>query len=186
MGKSTAGKLLQEWGVPVVDTDVLARLVVEPGQPALAEIKREFGPEMIGPDGRLLRAKLAQLVFGDQAALKMLEGILHPPIRRLWQSQVEVWKAEGFGVAVVVIPLLFETGAVSNFDAVVCLACSTASQQERLRARGWNPEQIEQRKRSQWPVERKMDLANYVVWTEGSIQVHAEQLRRIITHRQAA
>lgn len=180
MGKSTAGKLLQDWGVALVDSDILARQVVEPGQPALSEIQQAFGPEIVGADGRLRRGELARRVFGDSAALKRLEEILHPRIRQLWQAQVEAWRAEGQPLAVVVVPLLFETGAGPNFDAVVCIACSAASQYERLRARGWDREQIEKRIQAQWPVERKMELANYVAWSEGTVETLAEQLRRII------
>jgi dephospho-CoA kinase len=180
MGKSTAGKLLQDWGVALVDSDILARQVVEPGQPALSEIQQAFGPEIVGADGRLHRGELARRVFGDSAALKRLEEILHPRIRQLWQAQVEAWRAEGQPLAVVVVPLLFETGAGPNFDAVVCIACSAASQYERLRARGWDREQIKKRIQAQWPVERKMELANYVAWSEGTVETLAEQLRRII------
>jgi dephospho-CoA kinase len=180
MGKSTADKLLRERGVPVVDTDLLARQVVEPGQPALAEIQQCFGPEITGADNRLRRDELARRVFNDPAALKQLESILHPRIRHLWQQQVEIWRAEGQPRVAVVIPLLFETDAKSNFDAVICIACSAASQSQRLQARGWNQEQIEKRIRAQWPIEKKMELSDFVVWTEGSLEVHGEQLRRII------
>jgi dephospho-CoA kinase len=180
MGKSTADKLLRERGVPVVDTDLLARQIVEPGQPGLAEIRQAFGPEMIDAEGRLRRDELARRVFNDPPALKQLEGFLHPRIRLLWQQQVEIWRAEGQARGVVVIPLLFETDAQANFDATVCIACSARSQVERLQTRGWSQDQIENRIRAQWPVERKMELSNFVVWTEGSVEVHAEQLRRIV------
>jgi dephospho-CoA kinase len=180
MGKSTADKLLRERGVPVVDTDILARQIVEPGQPALAEIQRAFGPEIIGPDNRLRRDELARRVFSDSDARKKLETILHPRIRQFWQEQVASWRAEGQTRGVVVIPLLFETEAQANFDAVICIACSRATQYQRLQTRGWNREQIDQRIQAQWPVEKKMESANFVIWTEGSVEVHAEQLRRII------
>jgi dephospho-CoA kinase len=180
MGKSMAGRLLVERGVAVVDTDDLARKVVEPGQPAWHDVQEAFGPQVIEADGRLRRDELARRVFGDPAALKRLESILHPRIRELWQAQVAAWRVEGRTSAVVVIPLLFETGSVAQFDAVVCLACSAATQRQRLEARGWDQEQIEQRIRAQWPIERKMELADYVVWTEGGVEAHAEQLGRII------
>jgi dephospho-CoA kinase len=180
MGKSTAADLLRQRGVPVVDTDDLARQIVEPGQPALEEIRKLFGAPMIGPDGRLRRRELARLVFGDPAALKQLEGVLHPRIRALWQAQVAAWRSAGGPQAVVVIPLLFETGAETEFDTTVCVACSAATQQERLRRRGWEPDQITKRIQSQWPVAKKMELADRVVWTEGGVEVQAEQLWRIV------
>ena len=179
MGKSTAADLLRP-RVAIVDTDALARQVVEPGQPALAEVRALFGPEILAEDGRLRREELARRVFADESARKQLEAILHPRIRTLWQAQIESWSAAGKKVAVVVIPLLFETNAAAHFDATVCVACSAATQRERLRARGWTAEQIEQRLQAQWPVEKKLSLVDFVVWTEGSLDVHAEQLARII------
>jgi len=132
MGKSTSAQLLRDRGVRVVDTDDLARQVVEPGQPALAEVLAAFGPEMAGPDGRLRRKELARRVFADPAARRQLEAILHPRIRMLWRAQVEAWRTEDHRLAVVVIPLLFETKAEAELDATICVACSVATQQERL------------------------------------------------------
>jgi len=180
MGKSTCAKLLRGRGVPVVDTDDLARDVVEPGQPALAEIQKLFGPEMIGPDGRLRRDALARRVFADAHARRQLEAILHPQIRQLWQAQAERWRAANTPIAVVAIPLLFETKAEPEFDAVICVACSGSTQIERLKARGWSTEQIKQRISAQLPTEEKIARSNYVIWTEGSLEIHEAQLDRIL------
>jgi dephospho-CoA kinase len=180
MGKSTSARLLRAREVPVVDTDDLARQVVAPGQPALAEVLAAFGPKMAGPDGQLRRAELARCVFADPAARRRLEAILHPPIRALWRAQVETWRAEGRPLAVVVIPLLFETKAETELDLTICVACSAPTQQQRLQARGWSPEQIEQRLQAQWPVETKAARADYLVWTEADLDVHAAQIERIL------
>ena len=180
MGKSTSAQLLRDRGVRVVDTDDLARQVVEPGQPALAEVLAAFGPEMAGPDGRLRRKELARRVFADPAARQQLEAILHPRIRMLWRAQVETWRAGGHPLAVVVIPLLFETQAEAELDGTICVACSVATQQERLLARGWSPEQIEQRNLAQWPVSQKIARADFLVWTEAGLDVHAAQIERIL------
>jgi dephospho-CoA kinase len=180
MGKSTSGKLLDERGVRVADTDLIARELVEPGRPALKEIQECFGPGMIGADGRLRRDELGRRVFADAAARKRLENILHPRIRAVWLEQVERWRAERQPQAVVIIPLLYETNAAECFDSVICVACSAASQRQRLLARGLDMDQIEQRIGAQWPVEKKMELADHVVWTEAGLDVHSEQLDRII------
>jgi dephospho-CoA kinase len=180
MGKSACAQLLQGRGALVVDTDELARRVVEPGQPALAELKAAFGTEIIGRDGQLKRDELAKLVFADSGARKKLETILHPRIHELWQAQVETWRARGEALAVVVIPLLFETQGESEFDAIICVACSAATQQERLRARGWSPGQIQQRIAAQLPTETKMLRSNYVIWTEAGMDVHAQQVHRVV------
>src|ERR1035437_531960 len=102
MGKSASAQLLRGRGVPVVDTDDLARQVVEPGQPALAEIGPPSAPKFVGPDGRLRRADLPRRVFADPAARRRLETILHPRIRVLWRAQAETWRSEGHPLVVVV------------------------------------------------------------------------------------
>ncbi|HTD66016.1 MAG TPA: dephospho-CoA kinase, partial [Candidatus Limnocylindria bacterium] len=145
MGKSTSASLLSLRGIPVVDTDIIAREVVEPGQPALTEIAATFGRELIDDEGKLRRAALAQIVFSSPEKRKELESILHPIIRDRWLGQTEIWRREGRNAGVVVIPLLFETAAQSHFDAIICTACSALTQHERLRARGWPEKQIEQR-----------------------------------------
>ena len=180
MGKSACAQLLQWRGAVVVDTDELARQVVAPGEPALAEVRAAFGPDVIDPDGRLKRDVVAQIVFADPAARKRLEDILHPRIRELWHAQVETWRNEGKPLAVVVIPLLFETHAETEFDTVICVACSAGTQRERLLARGWTPGQIEQRIAAQMPIEQKMARSDHVIWTEGGMDVHAQQVYRIV------
>ena len=109
-------EFLRDRGAQVVDTDELARQLVQPGQPALAEIQAEFGKEVIAPDGRLRRDELARIVFADAAARKKLEAILHPRIRERWLAQIETWRGENRALAVVVIPLLFETRAESSLQ----------------------------------------------------------------------
>jgi len=180
MGKSTSARLFRARGVPVVDTDDLARQVVEPGQPALAEVLAAFGPQFAGPDGQLRRDELARRVFADPAARRRLEAILHPRIRALWRAQVETWRTQGRPVSVVVIPLLFETKAETVVDATICVACSAATQQQRLRARSWSTEEIQQRLQAQLPVEKKMEQADYLIWTEAGLDVHAAQIERIL------
>jgi dephospho-CoA kinase len=180
MGKSTSAALFHARGVPIVDTDDLARQIVEPGQPALQEVIAAFGSGVTGADGRLRRDELARHVFGDTAARRRLEGILHPRIRNLWLAQVEIWRAAGRPLAVVVIPLLFETKAESELDVTICIACSAATQQQRLHARGWTSEQIEQRLQAQWPTEQKVARADYLIWTEAGLDVHAAQIDRIL------
>ena len=179
MGKSTSAGIMARRGVPVIDTDVLARDVVEPGQPALAEIVTAFGAHVLDADGQLRRKALAQEVFGHPTQLKRLEAILHPRIRERWLAQVAHWRDEDRSAAAVVIPLLFETDAGEHFDAVICTACSAETQTLRLRDRGWTEEQIVQRLAAQWPVERKIASSDYVVWTEGALDLHERQLERL-------
>jgi dephospho-CoA kinase len=190
MGKSVAAQFLRDRGARVVDTDELARQLVEPGQAALAEIQTVFRDRVVASNGQLRRDQLAKIIFADIAARQKLEAILHPRIRERWLAQIETWRAatecgvggrhENHPPAVVVIPLLFETGAESHFDKTVCVACSAAAQRQRLLERGWTPEQIEQRLAAQWPVGQKIARADIVVWTDGLPEVHAQQIERIL------
>ena len=180
MGKSTAAQFLRDRGVPVIDADELARQLVQPGRPALVEIQAVFGKGIVAPDGKLRRDELARIVFPDPAARKKLEAILHPRIREGWLAQIETWRRENRALAAVVIPLLFETKAESHFDKIICVACSAAEQYDRLLQRGWTPEQIRQRLAAQWPVDPKIALADFVIWTDSSLDVHAQQIERII------
>jgi dephospho-CoA kinase len=180
MGKSTAQALLAQRGIPVVDTDQIARALVGPGQPALAEIQAQFGREIMNVDGTLNRLALAKIVFSNPDARRRLEAILHPRIRSRWLTEAEEWRRQNIRRGMVVIPLLYETDAASHFDAAVCVACSTHTQCERLDARGWAEEDIQGRLAAQWPVQRKLESADYVVWTEGNLQLHADQWDRIL------
>jgi len=186
MGKSTTAQLLRQRDVAIIDTDDVARSLVQPGEPALTEIRRAFGSDIVGPEGLLRRGQLARVVFADDAARRRLEGILHPPIARLWRAQVQSWRNEGVSLAVVAIPLLFETQSETEFDAVICVACAPQTQRERLLARGWSAEQIRQRLAAQWPIGEKIARSDFVIWTEAGLDVHAGQLDRILNRMAAS
>jgi dephospho-CoA kinase len=180
MGKSTAAGFFLQSGIQLIDTDDLARELVEPGQPALAEIQDEFGPGFLTAAGALNRLELARLVFAEPEARKQLEAILHPRIYERWQAQADVWRRQNCPLAMVVIPLLFETGAEGAFDKIVCAACSPASQRDRLRGRGWTTEEIQGRLAAQLSVDEKMTRSHFVVWTEGSLASHRRQVEEIV------
>jgi len=181
MGKSIAAEFLRVRGAQVMDTDKLARQLVQLGEPALVEIQNAFGKEVIAASGQLRRGELAKIVFADAAARKQLEAILHPRIRERWLAQIEAWRGQNYPLAVVVIPLLFETKAESHFDKIICVACSAAAQRERLLARGWPSGQIQQRIAAQLPVEEKIVRSHFVIWTDGSPDLHAEQVERVLS-----
>jgi len=180
MGKSTVAGILAGRDVKVVDTDDLARHVVRPGEPALAQIRSAFGAAVFEPSGELDRDALAATIFADATSRQKLESIVHPRIKQLWETQLATWREEGQVLAVVVIPLLFETEAESEFDTVICIACSAATQQKRLLARGWTPDQIQQRISAQMPIADKLSRAHRVLWNEGDLDTLARQCDRII------
>ncbi len=181
MGKSTVGDLLRARGVKVVDTDVLARKLVEPGQPAFAQIQKSFGQAIVDSQGKLRRDELARRIFADVDARRELEAILHPRIRTAWQAEVGKWRAEGAPCGVVIIPLLFETKAGPLFDLTVCVACSMTTQLQRLYERGWSASQIRQRLEAQWSTDKKITLSDYVIWTDTTPEITATQLDRVIS-----
>ena len=180
MGKSTAAGFFNERGVPVVDTDQLAHELAQPGQPAFAEIAGAFGPAVLSPDGALRRDELARIVFADSVARRRLEAILHPRIRERWMARVESWRAGNPPLGMVVIPLLYETQAESHFDKIICVACTSAAQDQRLAARGWTPEQCRQRISAQMPAGDKIARADFVIWTDGTLESHALQVETIL------
>jgi len=131
-GKSTVARLFEARGVPVLDTDQIARDVVEPGQPALAAVVEAFGPTVLAPGGRLDRPTLRTRVFGDTAARRRLEAILHPAIRA---ELVRRSATAGGPYQVWVIPLLVEGGRIDRVDRVLVVDCPPDLQVERLVAR---------------------------------------------------
>jgi dephospho-CoA kinase len=181
MGKSTAAAFFLQHGARIVDTDEIARRLVQPGQPALAEIRDCFGEAVLASDGSLRRDVLAGIVFASVTARQRLEAVLHPRIREAWLAHAEQWRRENHPLAIVVIPLLFETAAENHFEKIICVACSTAAQRARLLERGWTPEQIHQRIAAQLPVAQKIARAHFVLWTEGKPESHREQAARVFS-----
>lgn len=179
MGKSAAADWLARKGVPVVDTDTIAREVVGKGEPGLKAVVDEFGPGVIAENGELNRAALADAVFSGPEARARLEAILHPLIRQRWLNVAKQWRETDVSSGVVVIPLLFETGAEQEFERVICIACAPRLQSARLHQRGWNAEQVSGRLSAQWPIEKKMDRSHYVIWNDSTVEVLREQLGRV-------
>ena len=186
MGKSTAAELLAKRGAKISDSDVIARELVEPGQPALQAIAESFGNEVLGADGSLDRGRVAELVFGDDAARRTLEDILHPRIRATWLGNLDRWAVEGVALGVAVIPLLYETCSELAFDRIACVACSPETQWKRLRQRDWSDEEIERRIVAQKSAEEKMKRADHVVWTDGPVSAHADQWDELLARWRGA
>jgi dephospho-CoA kinase len=131
-GKSTVAAMFAALGVPVIDTDVLAREVVAPGTPGLRAVVTAFGPEVLQPDGALDRRRLRSLVFADPAQREKLESILHP---RILERMEALCAGRGGPYQVLVIPLLLESGLRTRVDRVLVVDCSESVQRERLMVR---------------------------------------------------
>ena len=168
-------------GVPTIDADVLARDVVRPGTPALAELRTRFSDDIFTADGRLDRAALAARVFADPALRRDLEAIIHPPVHAAIQDWFAALEAAGTHTAAMAdIPLLYETGRQAEFDRVIVVACSVDHQIGRVVARdGISEEAARQRLGAQWATDKKTAQADYVIWTDGSFEETQQQVERI-------
>lgn len=131
-GKTTVADCFARLGVPIIDTDELARELVQSGQPALDEITQQFGNEILNNDGTLNRRKLRQLVFSAAAARRKLESILHPRIRSAVKSQI---KSLSSPYCIVVIPLLFESGQADLVHRILVIDCEEQQQIQRATKR---------------------------------------------------
>jgi dephospho-CoA kinase len=181
-GKSTGARYLTDLGFPVIDTDDVARAIVEPGTEGLAAVVDAFGSGILTAEGRLDRNRLAAIVFPDPAARARLEALLHPRIQGVWSGFLDRQQGKAVPAAFVVIPLLFEKGYQSRFDAVIAVGCSESTQRHRLEQRGWAPDAIRCRLSSQWTTASKMAAAGYVVWNEGTLAVQRTQWDRILDY----
>jgi len=172
-GKSTVADLLRELGAVVIDSDVLAREVVEPGTPGLAAVVEEFGPDVLTPDGRLDRTRVGAIVFADPVRRTELEAIIHPLVR---QRAAEIAEAAAPGALVVHdIPLLVETGQQGTFDAVLVVDAPEEIQLDRaMRDRGWGEKEARSRIAAQATRQARLAAATHVIDNSGK----REDLRR--------
>ena len=168
-GKSTVSRLLAEKGAVVVDADAIAREIVEPGQPALEEIRVAFGPEVIDADGRLLRSRLAEIVFEDPDALARLNAITHPRIAVRSAELLETAPADA--VVVYDMPLLVEQGpqALVGWDAIVVVDAPEEVRVERLIARGVDRDDAQRRMAAQAPRAVRLAAADHVIDNSGDL-----------------
>lgn len=135
-GKSTVSTMLTDLGAVVVDGDQIARDLVAPGEPALAEIVGRFGSGVLLPDGELDRAGLAEIVFPDPEALAALDAIMHPRIAQRAAGVLEAAERGGTAVVVYDMPLLVESGSADDFDVVVVVHAPIEVRLARLAVRG--------------------------------------------------
>ena len=174
-GKSLVAEELAKLGAVVIDADVLAREVVEPGTPGLAAIVARFGDAVL-TDGRLDRARLGALVFADPAARRDLERIVHPAVRA---RAAELERAAGDAAVVVhVIPLLVETGQTGDFDRIVVVDVDPATQRERLLRRdGFTEAEADRRIAAQATRADRLAAADVVLDNHGSVTQLQRQIR---------
>ena len=163
-GKSTAARLLHDLAdLTAFDADACVHELLATDQEVISAIRLEFSLANTPLD----RATLRQIVFRDPEARRRLESILHPVVRARWQGLADDCRAHGRHL-LADIPLLFETGAASAFDATIAVAASPQVQRQRLADRGLDQKMIDAMLASQWPIGQKVGLADHVIWNDGS------------------
>jgi dephospho-CoA kinase len=168
-GKSHVLQRLRERGVPCLDADELAHGVTAAGTEATAAIAARFGRDVLDSAGAVDRRKLGPIVFADAAARRDLEAIVHPAVYRAIAAGIRaVELVEGARLAVVDVPLLYETGHAGDFDRVIATVCPPEMQAQRLIARGLSEREATERLAAQMPAAEKAARADYVIRTDGT------------------
>lgn len=179
-GKTAVAEMFSDLGAAIIDTDIIARQVVEPGEPALDEIRHEFGDEIIDDDGRLDRAALRRIIFSDDDARTRLESILHPRIRSATFEQADV--ADG-AYQIIVVPLLVESPLKALVDRIVVVDCDENTQMQRLMTRDAESEgQARRILAAQASRDERLTIADDVVRNDGDLNATLEQVQTL--HRQ--
>jgi dephospho-CoA kinase len=176
-GKTTVSDIFAAHGVPVIDTDLIAKELVRPGMPALDEIRKRFGDGVIMPNGNLDRSALRKLVFGNEGARTALEAILHPRIRKETMARSD---AAGGPYQVIVVPLLVESDLKSAMDRIVVVDCDPQTQLKRLLSR--DKDSIAQARRmlaTQASREERLAIASDVISNDGDIEETRRQVEKL-------
>ncbi|MDK8182368.1 dephospho-CoA kinase [Paenibacillus sp. UMB4589-SE434] len=184
-GKSTVSAMLVDKGARLVDADRIAREIVLPGSPVLAQIAERFGQDMLLQDGALDRKRLGAVVFGDEAERKALEGITHPAIRQRMLEQMRSYEQEQPDKLVVVdVPLIYESRMESLFEAVMVVYVHHQVQLERLMKRdSLTEQQAKLRLAAQMDIEEKRSRADYVIYNDQGIEHTARQVHEFLSQK---
>jgi dephospho-CoA kinase len=176
-GKTAVSDRFAALGVPVIDTDVIAREVVEPGEAALEDIVRTFGSSLLDAAGRLDRRRMREMIFSDPAHRAALERILHPAIARRARERVRAVRAP---YCILVVPLLVETGLFPWIDRVLLVDADEATQIDRLMARdGVSREQAQAALAAQASRAERQALADDVIDNSGPLSDLDDQVRTL-------
>jgi dephospho-CoA kinase len=190
-GKSAAGRMFVELGAHIIDSDVIAHRLFEPGHPVYRAVVAAFGREVVAADGSIDRQVLGALVFHDPELRQKLNSIVHPAVidaQKIWLDELESKDSNAIGI--VEAALMIEVGTYKNYDKIVVTICSPEEQKQRLRARsGLSDSEILARIQSQMPASDKVKYADYVIDTSGSLEDTGRQVReifetmKVLTHK---
>ena len=180
-GKSTVANMLKEMGFPIIDADLVARIVVEKGTATLEMIKETFGSGVIQEDGSLNREGLGEIIFTTPSKRKLLNDIIHPAIRAEMLAQKGHLVQQGHPVIIMDIPLLFESRLQSFVDKILVVTVTEQTQLERLMSRNrFTQEEAKLRIQSQLPLSVKEKGADAVIYNNGTIEETKQQLIKIL------
>ena len=180
-GKSTVSNMLKEMDITVIDADVEARLAVEKGEPAYQKIVAEFGQDILLPGGEIDRQKLGSIIFHNAEKRQLLNGMVHPEVRKRMKDQAEAAMERGEQVIVLDIPLLFESKLTFMVEKTILVFVDRAVQLQRLMERNnLTLEDAEARVNSQMPLAEKVALADAVIDNNGTVEETREQLIEIL------
>ncbi|WP_028400936.1 dephospho-CoA kinase [Ectobacillus panaciterrae] len=176
-GKSTVSAMFRNLHIPVIDADVIAREVVEPGREAYNRIVEEFGANVLYENGTIDRPKLGNIIFNDEKKRLLLNSIVHPAVRAEMNAQKDAYIQKGEKAVVLDIPLLFESNLTSLVDKVLLVYVDDETQLERLIKRNeLTEEEAKARIASQMPLAHKIALANKMINNNGTIEETKAQL----------
>ena len=179
-GKSHVLDRFRQLGVPCLDADRLAHGVTAPGTEATRAIVARFGQDLLDKEGAIDRVKLGAIVFSDESARRDLEAIVHPAVYRAIEGGLRAFElVEKPPLAIVDIPLLYETGRAADFDRVIATVCSPATQLARLADRGLTELQARQRLNAQMPAAEKAARADFIIRTDGTFGETDAQIEKI-------
>ncbi len=185
-GKSTVSAMLRERGIPVIDADVIAREVVEPGKPAYEAIVKHFGRDILLPGGEINRKLLGDVVFSDETERQKLNAIVHPEVRRVMREQAKQAEREGAPIVFMDIPLLYESKLQHLVDKIVVVYAPAAMQLTRMMERDeLDEEQANKRLRAQLPIEQKKLDADYVIDNTGTREETEKQVEELLAELKA-
>ena len=180
-GKSTVSNMLKEMNYPIIDADIVARIVVEKGTDTLLKITETFGEEIVTEHGELNRPMLGEIIFSSPAKRKQLNDIMHPAIRTEMMRQKEELLLAGHPVIIMDIPLLFESRLQSYVDKIIVVTVSEQTQLSRLMSRNnYSMEEAKARIQSQLPLSVKEKGADAVIYNNGTLESTREQLEKIL------
>ena len=176
-GKTTVCRLFAELGVPVVDADLIARLLVEPGEPALQAIVQAFGADILQADGSLDRPKLREAIFADPAQKRRIDAIMHPRVYARIAAEVAALQAD---YCLIAVPLLLESKNPYTVDRVLVVDCPPQVQLERVVTRDkLSAEQAQAIVASQMPRPQRLARADDVIDNSAGPELLAEQVKSL-------